>query len=76
MLECEVCGTKFNAIAEKHYIARDTEKIGLVASFGVTEGNLYDAFDCPMCGSQILAKMRKRSYYILPITDEEIENDE
>ena len=23
MLECKICGTKFNAIIERHYIARD-----------------------------------------------------
>lgn len=26
MLECKVCGTKFNAIIERHYIARDNGK--------------------------------------------------
>lgn len=36
MLECKICGSKFNAIIEKHYIARDDGKTGL------------DAFDCPM----------------------------
>lgn len=71
MLECEVCGTKFNAIVEKHYIARDNGKTGLTASLGVIEGNLYDAFDCPMCGSQVIAKMRKRSNYIPLINNEE-----
>ena len=24
MLECKICGTKFNAIIERHYIARDS----------------------------------------------------
>lgn len=28
MLECKVCGTKFNAIVEKHYVARDNGKTG------------------------------------------------
>lgn len=28
MLECKVCGCKFNAIVEKHYVARDNGKTG------------------------------------------------
>ena len=30
MLECKICGTKFNAIVERHYLARDNGKTGLV----------------------------------------------
>lgn len=63
MLECKVCGCKFNAIIEKHYIARDNGKTGLAVTFGSTnEESLYDAFDCPMCGCQVVAKERKRNY--------------
>lgn len=63
MLECKVCGCKFNAIIEKHYIARDNGKTGLAVAFGSTnEENLYDAFDCPMCGCQVVTKERKRNY--------------
>ena len=29
MLECKICGTKFNAIIERHYLARDNGKTGL-----------------------------------------------
>lgn len=51
MLECKVCGTKFNAIIERHYLARDNGKIGLAVAFSsTTEEGLYDAFDCPICG--------------------------
>lgn len=65
MLECKVCGAKFNAVIEKHYLARDNEKTGLVASLGPTnEGNLYDAFDCPMCGCQVIVKERKYAYIL------------
>lgn len=63
MLECKVCGTKFNAIIERHYLARDNGKIGLAVAFSsTTEEGLYDAFDCPMCGCQVIAKERKREY--------------
>lgn len=27
MLECKICGTKFNAIVERHYIARDNGRL-------------------------------------------------
>lgn len=74
-LECKVCGCKSNAIIERHYMARDNGKIGLSAAFGSnTEGSLYDAFDCPVCGCQIIAKERKRNY--IPHVAEEDKTDE
>ena len=61
MLKCKICGTEFPAIEERHYIARDNGEIGLQVVLGSTkEENIYDAYDCPMCGSQIIAKERKR----------------
>lgn len=33
MLKCKVCGTKFNAIIERHYLARDNGKTGLAVAF-------------------------------------------
>lgn len=63
MLECKVCGCKFNAVIERHYIVRDNGKTGLTAAFSsIDEDGLYDAFDCPACGCQIIAKERKRNY--------------
>lgn len=75
MLECKICGTRFNAIIERHYIARDNGKTGLAVAFGSTaEEGLYDAFDCPMCGCQVIAKERKRDY--ISYTPDEEEGDE
>lgn len=75
MLERKICGTKFNAIIERHYIARDDGKTGLAVAFSsTTEEGLYDAFDCPMCGCQIIAKERKRDY--IPYTPDKEEGDE
>ena len=72
MLECKICGTKFNAIVERHYLARDNGKTGLAVAFGSTaEENLYDAFDCPMCGCQVIAKERKRDYISFVKEDED-----
>lgn len=70
MLECKVCGCKFNANSENHYIARDNGKNGIATVFGSeSELKLYDAFDCPSCGSQIVAQERKR-IYIFPFCEE------
>lgn len=63
MLKCKICGTEFPAIKERHYIARDNGKTGLVAAFGSNnEETLHDTFDCPMCGCQVIAQERKREY--------------
>jgi len=76
MLKCKVCGCKFPAITEKHYIARDNGKSGLAVAFGSeSEERLYDAFDCPMCGCQIVAQERKRDYTPVDYSDEEDTNN-
>lgn len=36
MLECKNCGTKFNAVIKRHYLARDNGKTGLAVAFGST----------------------------------------
>lgn len=60
---------------KKHYIARDNGKTGLAVAFGSTnEEGLYDAFDCPMCGCQVIAKERKRDFVPYVETEDE-END-
>lgn len=70
MLECKCCKEKFNAKAEKHYIARDNDVCGIVLNR--EEPTLYDAFDCPKCGCQIIIGERKRPY----IAPKEEDNDE
>lgn len=60
MLKCKICGTEFSAIKERHYIARDNGKTGAFATLSKDEEKIYDAYDCPMCGSQVIAQERKR----------------
>ncbi len=60
MLKCDICGCEFNALIEKHYISRDDGKTGLSALAGCNETVTYDAFDCPQCGCQHIAQVRKR----------------
>ncbi len=55
MFKCEVCGNEFEEEKENHYIARD--KMAMVG-----EPTVYDAYDCPKCGSQIIVKERKRYF--------------
>ena len=62
MLKCKICGTEFPAIKERHYIVRDNSRTGAVAVISKDEEKIYDAYDCPMCGSQIIAQERKRNF--------------
>ena len=62
MMKCNVCGCEFHALAEKRYTARDNTSIGLAIAFNRDEEKIYDAFDCPMCGCQVIAQERKRDY--------------
>lgn len=62
MLKCKICGTEFPAVEERHYIARDNSRTGAVAVISKDEEKIYDAYDCPMCGSQIIAQERKRIF--------------
>lgn len=74
-LKCNVCGHEFDATTERHYIARDPGVTGAFSTLDShDEENLYDAFDCPTCGSQYVAQGRKRKY-ILPKEDEEVSSD-
>ena len=65
MLKCKICVTEFPAVEERHYIARDNGKTGLSSALGSNdEEKIYDSFDCPMCGCQVVAQDRKRTYSI------------
>lgn len=57
MLKCTVCDHEFQPHADKRYTAQDKRNIFI-------DGTLYDAFDCPVCGCQIIANERKRSVEI------------
>ena len=79
MLKCKICGTEFPAIKERHYIARANNKTGAVVVFSKDEEKIYDAYDCPLCGSQIIAQERKRNFEpdnICDFSDDECEESE
>lgn len=60
-MKCNVCGFEFELNQENHYVARNVRKYGFVNLSG-TEEELFDAFDCPACGCQIILQERKRRY--------------
>ena len=58
---CKICGCKFNALTEKHYISRDNGPVGMAVAFeSAPEVKTYDTYDCPQCGSQCVVQERKR----------------
>ncbi len=53
---CEVCGRGFKITKEKHYISKTKKENSFLSDL-----QFFDAFDCPYCGSQYLAKIRVQS---------------
>lgn len=77
-IKCKFCGCNFGPTPNLHYIARDNMTTGVSTVIKNDEGNLYDAFDCPFCGCQVIAQERKRVYvaYVeAEDNEEEIENE-
>lgn len=62
MLVCKICESTFIPTIDKHYTSKDNGESGLSTVFKHVEGNLYDTFDCPVCGCQMIAQERKRKY--------------
>ena len=61
MLKCKICGTEFPAVQGRHYIGRDCSISGGINQSvnGKKEETIYDCYDCPQCGSQVVAQERK-----------------
>jgi predicted RNA-binding Zn-ribbon protein involved in translation (DUF1610 family) len=60
MTKCNICDCQFHAVAEHHYISRDEEVTGISGIVGREEPKIYDTFDCPNCGCQVIVQERKR----------------
>ena len=79
-MKCIVCGNDVILDLEHHKVVRDNTTVGLASNFGSKEEpQLYDAFDCPTCGCQIIIGERKREVAEVHFidTEEDIEdNDE
>lgn len=75
-IKCKVCDCEFVPQIKEHYIARDEIKTGLSTIAGGLEEKLYDTFDCPQCGCQMVMQERKRQLYQTNnATDEEDEEE-
>lgn len=62
---CEVCGSKIIPSKSHRYTAKGRISTGGInnAITGVfTEPELYDAYDCPVCGCQFIAGKRFEEY--------------
>lgn len=57
-INCPVCGYQYAPSADLHYIAQAPTPGGLSAAIGGAPLPLFDAFDCPRCGSQYRAQPR------------------
>lgn len=74
-IKCKVCGNEFNPTVERHYISRDEGNTGVIdVLVSKQEEKLYDTFDCPECGCQVIAQERKRVYVNIVSTFEDDEN--
>ena len=63
-MECKVCGNKFIPRKEDKYLVKDRMVTGgLNSAFGgqYSEPKQYDAFDCEICGCQLIAKERLKT---------------
>lgn len=77
MLICEICGHEFEPSIDRHYIARDPGVTGAFFTLGsYNEDKLYDAFDCPKCGCQMIMKERKHKVKVPQIGEGEEDEDE
>lgn len=73
MIKCKICGYEITPIIEEHYISRDDTFTGITAVVKKEEGKLYDTFDCPKCGCQVIAQERKRACIPCDVFEEEEE---
>lgn len=76
MIKCKICGYEFTPVIDKHYIARDNGEFGISTAFKRIEGNIYDVFDCPACGCQIIAQERKRIFIGISALEEEADTSQ
>lgn len=77
-IKCNICEHEFYPVIKKHYISRDAGKTGVAAAFQSNpEETLYDTFDCPECGCQVIAQERKRVFVsTIKDADDEESGDE
>lgn len=77
-IKCEVCGLDFQPTKEDHYVARAVTREGSISRVvsSQDEPELYDAWDCPVCGAQysVPGRLRRLEPIVIEI-EEEAEED-
>ncbi len=77
MTTCKICGREFPLMIEEHYIARDPQRVGVLANLANTDKAIeYDAFDCPHCGCQNVMQTRKSLWMPEECDEEKTEESE
>lgn len=72
---CPVCHAEFIPAIDGHYVARNNTSTGLVTVIKGDESALWDAFDCPACGSQAVTRRRLRSVSLDDTENEDTESE-
>lgn len=75
-VKCNVCECEFIPEKDERYISRDEIKTGLSTVVGGLEEKLYDTFDCPQCGCQVIVQERKRAYIVSHVDYIEYDEEE
>lgn len=60
-IKCKICETEFVPDINNHYISRGNLEIGIATIVRKEEEQLYDTFDCPQCGCQVVVQKRNRA---------------
>ena len=60
MVKCSICGEQVELRKENRYEV--VIEAGVLQKSLGAKDHLYEAFDCPQCGCQIVAQQRKRAY--------------
>ncbi len=74
-VKCKACGKDLILDKEHHRVVRENTRVGGLSFNVIMEPQLYDAFDCDVCGCQIIIGERKRNATLSAIDSDIIEED-
>ena len=74
-VKCKACGKDLVLDKEHHRVVRENTRIGGLDFNVVMEPQLYDAFDCDICGCQTIIGERKREADLI-VTESDTEEED
>ena len=74
-VKCKACGKDLILDKEHHRVVRENRKVGGLSFDAIMEPQLYDAFDCDICGCQTIIGERKRELVNLIINESDTKED-